>query len=259
MTNDDIRNDTTRFETASLGGISRRTVLKTSAIGAGGLAASSLANPGMAQQEEVDGDEDDPLDDAEDFRIPKLNLDTLEAALNDEILQAESSEESRPGSTTYVGEAAGRPGLFVAVSHLDEETTQPEADEQPDDVAVYMCDGEIGARTDLSLWLTGDFDETGMTFTGTVADEEIDEEATVKLALIDGEFLGVATFPGEDPVAFVASEATGDAGLYSADSEEHTDNDDPMTIRWIVLPDGRQRGSNCVGISLVSVCLGISW
>lgn len=247
-----------------LDGVSRRTLLKASGVGAGGLALGASGSSVAAQEEDGENDTDEG-EGLEDVRIPQLHLDTLEAELAGETLQVESSVDSRPGSTTYVGEAAGRPGLFVAVSHLPGNADRPEGDEQPD-VTVYLCDGEVGARTDLSLWIAGAFDDTGMTFTGTLdegtlppADGDDDESPEVKLALVDGEFLGVATIPGEDPILFVASEATGTAGLYRADSEEHTIDGDPGMIRWIVLADDRQRGSTCVGVRVRSVCIGVSW
>lgn len=235
MTNDDTPNGITSFETTPLDGISRRTVLKTSAVGAGGLALGASANAAGAQAQAETEDEQDDEDEAEPVRIPQLNLETLEATIGDETLQAESAEESRPGSTTYVGEAAGRPGLFVAVSHVDEAPDQP--DEEQPDVAVYLCNAEVGTESDLGLWLTGDFDETGMTLT-----IEEDQDVEVKVALVDGEFLGVARLPDEaETVPFVTSEATGVAGMYAAESEQAED----AGLRWIVLADGRQRGTVC--------------
>jgi hypothetical protein len=225
-------------------GIARRAVLKGSAGTAGAFALSGCANAIVAQEDEY---EDELPEDIEEFRIPQLNLDTLEAEFEGETLQAVSYEDGRPGSTTYIGEAAGRPGTFVAVSHLDEtaEADEMNNDDEADgedeqsDIVVYLCDGEVGTQGMFELWLTGDFDEDGMTLTN----EDVDENSEVKLALVDGEFLGAATLSGEEkPVPFVASGATGGAGLYMAESEAYIVDDGPLSIWWVVLADGRQRG-----------------
>jgi hypothetical protein len=114
---------------------------------------------------------------------------------------------------------------------VDDET---DADEQPDIVA-YLCDGEVGAQGDIGLWLTGEFDGTGTTLTGEEA-----QDGEVSLVLVDGEFLGAARLPNEEErVPFVTSEATGDAGLYQAETEV---DETEVTVRWVVLPDWRQRG-----------------
>ncbi len=240
MTDEINQWDTTGPRPDVLDGVSRRTLLKASGVGAGGLALGASASPVTAQQEE--DDEDDPNADRPDFRVPYLDRDILQAEFEGETLQAESVEEGRPGSTTYVGEAADRPGLFVAVSHADEEPDQPDEDEVPVDLSVYLCDGEVGTKSNIGLWLTGEFDETGT----TLSHEEV-EGVRLKLALVDGVFLGVVTFSGEGGgeellFQFVATEATGDEGLYMAESEEHSVNDEPLTLRWVVLNDGRQRG-----------------
>lgn len=252
MTDEIYKQDTTNTRPDVLDGVSRRILLKASGIGVGGLALGASASP-VAAQEEGEDDEDDQLDDP---RVPYLDLETLEAELDGETLRAESFEARRPGSTTYVGEAAGHPGVFVAVSHLAEESDLAEGDEQPDDVVLYICNGEVGARNEVSLWLSGEFDESGTTFTG--ATEEGDEDFEVKLAFVDGAFLGTATLPDvEKPVTFVASEATGDAGLYGTESEALATNGNPLPVRWVVLADGRQRGGICVGISVKGVCVGV--
>lgn len=234
-----MTDETHQRERTALDGVSRRTLLKASGVGAAGLALGASANPGAAQEED---DEADPDADSEDFRVPYLDLDTLQTTFGDETLQAESTDESRPGSTTYVGEAAGRPGLFVAVSHVDDELDQPGEGEEPVDLGVYLCDGEVGTRSTIGLWLTGEFEESGTTLS-----HEVVEGVEVKLARVEGEFLGAVTVSGEDGgdafhVPFVATESTGDEGLYSAESEVHSVNDEPLTLRWVVLNDGRQRG-----------------
>lgn len=243
MADEITQRDTTGSRPDVLDGVSRRTLLKASGVGAGGLALGASASPATAQQEEDDEeDEDDQNADRPDFRVPYLDRDTLQAEFEGETLQAESTEERRPGSTTYVGEAADRPGLFVAVSHRDEDSDEPDEDENPVDIGVYLCDGEVGTRSSIGLWLTGEFDETGTTLS-----HEAVEGVEVKLALVDGDFLGAVVFSDEDGTEevlfqFVATESTGDAGLYGAESELHSANDEPLTLRWVVLSDGRQRG-----------------
>ena len=211
----------------------RRTVLKTGAVGIGTYGLAGCLGVGEAQEDNEPNLIERRV--IEDARIPYLDLDTLESEFEGETLQAESLEGLRSGSTTYVGEAAGQPGLFIAVSHVEGDPNQTEEEEQLPEIVVYLCDGEIGTQGDISLWLTGEFNETGTTLTH----EEV-EGTEFKLALVDGEFLGVARLPDEEAsIPFVTAEATGDAGLYQAETEV---DEEEMTVRWIVLPDGRQRG-----------------
>lgn len=204
-------------------GVSRRTVLKASAVGMGTFGLSGCMGAG----EPLEDDESNPIERGviEDVRIPYLELDTLEAELAGETLQAESYEDLRPGSITYVGEVIGHPyrNLFAGVSLLDDDTEQP-------DIVSYLCDGEVGTRDAFGLYLTGEHDAGGVTLAN--------EDGEVKLALVDGEFLGATTLADEESFPFLATEATGDAGLYWAE----IDPEEGTGLLWVVLPDGRQRG-----------------
>lgn len=230
MTDNTLQAETTTPVTESLAGLSRRTLLKAGAVTGTALALSSSASATGAQDYD-----DNPPENSEDVRVPYLDLDTLEADFEGETLQAESYADWRPGSTTYVGQVIRRsgPDPFAGVSLLDD-TAQSDEDGQPELIA-YLCDGEPGTREGWGILLSGDFEPGGVTLTPETA-----EDAEVKLALVDGEFLGAATLPDGETHPFLASETTGDAGVYRAtiDPEEET------FAHWVVLPDGRQRAKD---------------
>lgn len=232
MTDNAPQDDTVTTDTGSIAGLSRRTLLKAGAVTGSAFALSSSVSAG-------EGQEDDPYEDEPSvayIRIPYLDLDTLEAEFEGETLQAESYADGRPGSTTYVGEVIGRPGpaLFAGVSLLDD-TDRSDEDGQSGIVA-YLCNGEPGALGKLGLHFVGDYDAGGVTLTPKDA-----EDVAMKVALVDGEFLGAVTLPDGESFPFLATEATDDAGIYwtEVDPEEET------SVRWVVLPDGRQRGDAC--------------
>lgn len=178
------------------------------------------------QADDADTSSDDPPEDSVDeliaalpdgFEPPELaelDLETQEAVIASEAVQAE------PYENTYVGEVTD--DLFIAVS-LGGRYPQ-----DSDEITVYLCDNV------LSVYLSGDLDQN---------DEAIltDDEAEVEIAITDDEITGTVTLSGEDPMSFTAVEASGDAGLYAAE----LDVDGVEIIpRWIVLSDGRQRGNN---------------
>lgn len=213
--------------------IGRRTVLKSGAGMVGVLALSGSASAVVAQEDAYD----ESPEDGEEFPIPQLNVDTMTTELEGETLPVVSYEELRPGSTTYVGAVPGRSDLFVGVSLLDAGAEGPTEADQPDIVA-YLCDGTVGSTAEVGVYLWGEYDEAGVTLTGEAGTR--DEDATVELTMGDGEFLGAVTLAGEESHPFLATEATGDAGMYVAAID--LDPDEFTSIHWVVLPDGRQRG-----------------
>jgi hypothetical protein len=207
--------------------VSRRTLLKASAVTGGTLALSGCGSASKAQED----DEPAPTEGVEPIRIPQLHLDTLEAEVQGETLQAVSYEDWRSGSTSHVGQVSGRRNgdLFAGVSLPGDDA------EQYSEMVVYLCDGEIGAFAAVGFYMTGDYDDGGVMLTDNIL--SANEESEVKLALVDGEVLGAVTLADGKQFPFTAAEATGDAGLYAA----RTDDDGDLVILWIVLPDGRQR------------------
>ncbi|MFP9193044.1 twin-arginine translocation signal domain-containing protein [Natrialbaceae archaeon A-CW1-1] len=218
MPHDTNQNVNTSSDTGLIDGISRRTMLKASGAGASALGIIGTASADYDDNDQGDEDEFNP-DDFNPFETSELNLETLEAEIPGGTLQAE------PLENTYVGEVTD--DLFVGVSFTDDDTGQPE------EIAAYLCDGN-----DIAIWLVGEYEVGGVTLA--------DEEDEVKLAMVDGEFLGAASLADEEGVPFLAAEATGDAGLYQAETEV---DEVEVTARWIVLSDGRQRGTSicCAG------------
>lgn len=174
----------------------------------------------------IGGDSDDG---GEEALFPALDMDTLqvETGVDGELLQAEAVW---PGSTTFVGEATGGPNPFVGVALRG-------GGDQPDEIAVYLCGREVEAPVREEdwggLWLTGAFEPGGV----TLADEDVE----AKVALVDGDIIGAAVGVDEESIVFRATEATDDAGMFFAEVGGETET----IVRWIVLPDGRQRGTCC--------------
>lgn len=198
---------------------------------------ASSVSAGQAQED------DNPSEGLEDVKVPYLDLDSLEAEFDGETLHAESYGDWRSGSTTYVGAAPGRLGrdLFTGVSLLDG-TEQSDEDGQPE-IVTYLCDGEPGTRDAFGFHLSGEYDGSGVVLTPRDVENaeaiEVVEDVEVKLSLVDGEFLGAANLPDGESVPFLAAEVTGDADIYRATIGP----EEEMFAQWIVLPDGRQRGS----------------
>ena len=218
MPHDTSQSVTKRSGNGLIDGISRRTMLKASGAGASALGIIGTASAGYDEDDQGDEDEFDP-DDFDPFETSELNLETLEAEIPSGTLQAE------PLENTYVGEVTDE--LFVGISFTEDDTGQP------DEIAAYLCDGN-----EIAIWLVGEYEVGCVTLVG--------EEDEVKLAMVDDEFLGAASLADEESVPFLAAEATGDGGLYQAVAEV---DEVEVTARWIVLSDGRQRGTSicCTG------------
>ena len=225
--NDDVdTGDPTGATSSSIPGVSRRALLKAGAVTGGILAFSGCATAGEGRED----DGSDSTGGVESIAIPQLRLDTFETEVLGETLQAVSYEDWRDGNTSYVGQVSGRRNddLFVGVS-------LPGVDaEQYTETVAYLCNGKIGAFADVGMYMTGDYAAGGVTFIDNVL--SADDDSEVKLALVDGEFLGAVTLPDGEQFPFVSVEATGVAGLYAAVTEDRD-----LMVLWIVLPDGRQR------------------
>jgi hypothetical protein len=210
--------------------LSRRGFVKAAAVGVMATMSGLLAacetdddEPDVdpvddtADTAEVGADADDdftvPHEGFEPFDAPELDLDTLQAEIPGETLQAERYDHA------YVGEVTS--DLFIGVSLAGGYAMQSQQD-----VTAYLCDGD-----EISIYLTGTLNAQEATL--------VSDEADVEFSVANGEIAGTVTMAGEDPVTFTAAEATDDAGMYVAGTEiEEVE----VTSRWIVLPDGRQRG-----------------
>ncbi len=102
-------------------------------------------------------------------------------------------------------------------------------------LVAYLCDGET-----VSQWFVAERVEQEMTLTAG--------DTRVELAFSGDGVSGTVALAGQEPQAFEAAPATGDAGLYRA--EESFDDVDHVG-GWIVLPDGRQQGAVNAGGSIV--------
>jgi hypothetical protein len=226
MTNNIIQDETTAQKTESTTGLSRRALLKAGTATGTTLALSKFVTASKAQEDGTS----DPTEGSDTISIPQLHLDTFETEVQGETQQAGSYEDWRPGSTSYVGQVSGRRSgdLFVGVSLLKAD------DEQFSEIVVYLCDGEVGAFAEIGFYMSGEYNGGGVTLTENILSATEDSEA--KLALVDGEVLGAVTLANGEQYPFIATEATGDAGLYWAEFD-----DGDMLVLWIVLPDKRQR------------------
>jgi hypothetical protein len=181
-------------------------------------------DPGDDDQEPGPGDESDDADatespedsfelpdDFEPFDTPEIDLETLSAELPDETMDVE------PWANTWVGEVTE--DLFIGIRIADS------YGDSPREVSVYMCDGEDFAMAD------GELVEGEASLSG--------EDVEVEFTLVDDEITGTVTLEGAEQVDFSAYPATDDAGVYVGVSER---DELVMTGRWVVLPDGRQRG-----------------
>lgn len=232
-TDEQSQRDTT-VVTTSRPDLSRRTLLKTGTVAGGTLALSGFARTGGSQPDDEPPKEHnpEPAKGVDRIRVPQLNLDTLEAEVEGETLQAVSYEDWRSNSTTYVGKVSGirGPDVFVGISRLDDDA------EQDPELVVYLCNGEVGAVPTIRIYQTGDYDPTGVTLTDKNV-PSANEHIEVKLASVGDTFLGSLTLAEGEPHPLVGHEATGDAGLYKAETA-----DEDLVVHWVVFPDGRQRG-----------------
>lgn len=142
-----------------------------------------------------------------------LDLETLEAEVPGGVLQAEAV----PGA--FVG--AVNDDVYIAI--IPQGT---DGGDGAQEVAAYLCNGD-----DVVVWLTGELQEGQGTLT--------DGDTRVEIESMAGDVSGTATVTGGEPEAFTAVAAEGDAAFYQA--SEVVDGTG-YRGRWIVLPDGRQRG-----------------
>ena len=191
-------------ETKIVGTVSRRALLRasTASVGALWLAGCTAA----------DNSQDLP---ALAGSAPELDLKTLQIETPAGTVTAERIWEEN----TYVG--AVDENLYIAVSFPDSPDTAEEA-------TVYLCDGEIAEH------LTGEVGARTNLLEG--------ETRNVEFSIADGVVSGEVIQDGEEPRNFMANEATGDAGLYTA---EFTYEGDEYRPYWVVLSDGSQRGQAC--------------
>lgn len=140
-----------------------------------------------------------------------LDLDAMEFEHQGETIPIESVPNA------FVGEVTDE--LFVAVGHPEGNGPYGE-----DSVVVYLCDDR-----DVAVWFTAQSPADGELTLGYPG-------ARIDMTLGDEETTGTAEVAGEDSESFSAVPATGDAGLYWAVQDDFAGG-------WIVLEDGRQRGS----------------
>lgn len=204
----------TRFD-----GISRRTLLKSSAVGTGAFGLAGCTSDGGA-----DGaDSSDPTT-AADAAVPELDLETLEADAANGTFQANRAEAS------YV--AALGDGRAIGVVFFEALGV--------DDVSEDLLVVQLYDRDRLAI-LIGEVDDEGA---ATLESEEhSDFEATADFVVTDDEVSGTVTYGTEAPTEFTANEATGDAGVYWA---RGTDENADAGADWVVLSDGSQWGCACL-------------
>lgn len=147
---------------------------------------------------------------------PELDLETRQADTPAGTIVAE-----RSSAATYVGAAGDE--VHIAVT-LDEGTDAG----FPQRALVYLCDG-VNAD-----YITGDVGTDATTLEGAAWD--------VELSVGEDVITGTATRHGEEPQAFTASEASGNAGVYAADFSHEGFDYRPV---WIVNSDESQRGGAC--------------
>lgn len=219
-------NDTVARSNAQL---SRRTVLRlglgvvgSAAVGAVLTACgtgSDDGGPALFDGDAVGDDADlealfdEWLEHYEPVEITDLDVERLEVELQGETYEVWAYEN------TWVGEVTE--DVFIAVSITDRDATGA------GEVAAYACDSD-----EVSVYLTGDLVDDEATL-----DDCVDK---IRFVLNNDEIAGTLTLQGSDPVPFVARPATGDAGLYRTETIEV--GEIGFTPRWVVLPDGRQRG-----------------
>ena len=145
--------------------------------------------------------------------LPELDPESLRADIEGESQTVTAYEN------TWVGEVTD--DLFIAFSLGDD---YPARSGQ---IAAYACDSG-----DTVVYLTGDLEDDE-----AVLDDCVDK---IELTIVDDEITGTLTLEDQDPLPFVAEPATGEAGLFAADPIQRGDIE--ITMRWVVLADGRQRG-----------------
>ena len=203
----------------SMEGLSRRYVLQSAVIAAGtvGLAGCLGDDANAVAADDEDDDEEELLEqwmeEFEPFDLPELDVERAEVEIHGDTLQVEAYDN------TWVGEVTD--DLFIAFSIVDGDS------EQAWDIAAYACDSD-----ETSVYLTGDLEDDEAHL-----DDCVD---TIELSIADSEITGTLTLEEQEPMPFVAVQSTGDAGLYAAETIKMGEIE--VTIRWVVLADGRQRG-----------------
>jgi hypothetical protein len=134
------------------------------------------------------------------------------------------SADQADGGDGAAGEAA--PPAFVGELEGTDAYVAVVAD--GDDVEVYACDGE----SELAVRLLDTVDDPA-SFVLTN-----DAGASAAVELVDGVYEGELTLADGSTHAFTTEEAEGDAGLFHA-----VDAPEGVSAGWVVLNDGRQRGS----------------
>lgn len=196
-------NETTRFD-----GISRRKLLKASAVGVSTFGLAGCAGAGASQD------------------APELDLETLEADTELGTLQAERAENS------YVGPIDE--GQAIGIAFLDE-VGAGENPDLDDEIVVHLYD-----REDLAIMIGEVNAEDAATLE---SEERSDFDATVEFIMENDVVSGMVTFHGESSTPFTADAATGAAGVYWAHG---TDEEPDVSGDWVVLPDSRQWGCVCL-------------
>ena len=144
-----------------------------------------------------------------------LDLDTLQARLDQTTLRATEVADAQVGPIDDE--------LFLAIVVDD----APGPDEARS-VRGYVCNREVG------VWLHGEVDGDEVTLSSDDGVIRIDG------TIAGGGVFGVARLGESEPRPFTVTPASGDAGLYRA--QARLDGAD-RTAGWVVLEDGRQRGS----------------
>lgn len=144
-----------------------------------------------------------------------LDLDTLQARLDQTTLRATEVAGAQVGPIDDE--------LFLAI--VVDDATGPGAARS---VRGYVCNLEVG------VWLHGEVDGD------EVALSSDDDVIRIDGTIAGGGVFGVARLGENEPRPFTVTPASGDAGLYRA--QARLDGAD-RTAGWVVLEDGRQRGS----------------
>ncbi|MFC7156395.1 twin-arginine translocation signal domain-containing protein [Halomarina halobia] len=227
-----MTDEPTRFD-----GVSRRTLLKASAVGIGtvGLAGCTGTDADAPEDDPTPASEDAPTPTSEDAPASELDLDTLEADTEFGTLRAERAENS------YVGLIDD--GRAIGIAFLDDVGVGDDRDVDGE-IVVHLYD-----REELAV-LIGAVDAEG---TATLESGDLsDFDATVELTVEDDAVSGTATFRGESSAPFTAAAATGIAGVYWAHG---TDEESDVRGDWVVLPDGRQWGCACLPPFVSPCCM----
>lgn len=191
-------------ETNIVGTVSRRELLRASTVSVGALwLAGCTAADNSQDLSALAGS------------APELDLKTLQTETPAGTVKAERIWEE----TTYVG--AVDENLYIAVSF-------PESPDTAQEATVYLCDGETAEH------LTGEVGAGTNMLEGETRD--------VEFSIADGVLSGEVIQDGKELRPFMANEATGVAGLYTA---EFTFEGDEYRPYWVVLSDGSQRGQAC--------------